>query len=134
MQALLAAIVAGVLAYLFVTAALVTASVRMVAGFWPRFSKALLCSLILFVITLIVSSALQPIVGPGHGWAPTSGIMLVINAMVVNGLNRRPDGTRIGFVSSALASLIQTAFEVALLLLLVVALGLSLLEAILTAH
>jgi hypothetical protein len=134
MQALLAAIVAGVLAYLFITAALVTTTVRMVAGFWPRFSKALLCSLILFVVTLIVSSALQPIVGAGNGWAPTSGIMLVINAVVVNGLIRRPDGTRIGFVSAALASLIQTAFEMALLLLLLVALGISLLEAILLAH
>jgi hypothetical protein len=131
MESILTAVAVGVLLYFFVVAALVMSTVRMVAGFWPRFSKALLCSMVIFVLSLIVTSVVQSVVGAGNGFAPSAGIMLVLNAVVVNGLIKRPDGTSIGLVLAGLASLVQMVFEIALLVLFVLSLGLSFFAAML---
>ena len=60
--------------------------------------------------------------------------MLVLNAVVVNGLVRRPDGTAIGWVKAGLAALIQLTMEIVLMMLFVIALGVSLWEAIQHMH
>ncbi len=130
MEPLLAAVIVGVLTDFIVVAALIIASVRMVAGFWPTFPKALLCSTLLFFLSLIVTTAMQTVVGKGNGFAPTSGVMLVLSAVVVNGLIKRPDGTSIGLAMAALASLIQLIAEILVIVLVVIGFGFSLLVAL----
>jgi hypothetical protein len=134
MEGMFIAAVVGLLGNFAVVAMLVMVAVRMIDGFWPSFTRALLCSTLILVLSLIVAATTQSILGHGNGASLTALIMFAVNTVLLKGLIRRPDGTPIGLGTAALASLIQMTSEIVLVLLLALVLGVSLVAAMQGAH
>jgi hypothetical protein len=113
--------------------ALVMASVRIVAGFWPTIPRALLCATLVFILTALVAWSVQFALG-SDDHVPTWAIMLVLNAVIMNSLIRKPDGAAMGLLTAGLAALVQIAVEAAVIVVLAIVLGLSIFEAVQNAH
>jgi len=112
---------------------LVMASVRIVSGFWPTIPRALLCATLVFILTALVAWSMQFAFG-SNNHVPTWAIMLVLNAVVMNSLIRKPDGAPMGLLAAGLAALVQIAVEAAVIVVLAIVLGLSIFEAVQNAH
>ena len=112
---------------------LVMTSVRIVAGFWPTIPRALLCAGLVFILTMLVAWSMQLALG-ANDHVPTWAIMLVLNAVIMNSLIRKPDGTAMGLLTAGLAALVQIAVEAAVIVVLAIVLGLSIFEAVQNAH
>jgi len=112
---------------------LVMTSVRLVAGFWPTIPRALLCAGLVFILTILVAWSVQLALGSDNH-VPTWAIMLVLNAVVMNSLIRKPDGAAMGLLVAGLAALVQIAVEAAVIVLLAIVLGWSIFEAVQNAH
>lgn len=112
---------------------LVMASVRIVAGFWPSIPRALLCALLVFILTIVVAWSIHVALGT-NDHVPNWAVMLVLNAVIMNSLIRKPDGTAMGLLTAGLAALVQIAVEAAVIVVLAIVLGLSIFEAVQNAH
>jgi hypothetical protein len=130
-DSILSAIGMAILINVFGVGALVMASVRIVAGFWPTMRRALLCATLVFILSILFIWT-APLALGVH--LPTWPVMLVLNTVVMNSLIRQPDGTSMGLFKAGLAALAQFAVEAAVILVLALVLGLSIFEAMQNAQ
>ncbi len=128
-------IVALILGCLLSATAIVVVSVRLVAGFWPKFSSSLLTAIAVSVTGFIVASESQSQLG-STGPYPTLTFLVtaLINIACLHFLIRKPDGQRLGFAHACFATVIQFAAELILFASVVVFLWYELIKTMSQGH
>lgn len=135
MQTVLTSLAVFVIGYVVFVAAVLFLSMRLAAGFFPRFAHALLTSCVVAILSLIVCWIVAATLTMGAtGAIVWLAANFFLNAMMVNVLMRRRDGATIGFGRACVVTAIQFAIEIVILFAVFLSVGAEILQFIGKLH
>lgn len=125
--ALLYAIVALVV-FIAIGAGILMLSTKLGASFMPKFSMAVVTTIVQFIAAAVVSWLLRMVLGMGGLSSLVSLIVIfLVYAAISNALLKRPDGGQMGMGRACLVTLIQIIIQIILAVILFFVFGAALL-------
>ncbi|MEO8803152.1 MAG: hypothetical protein ABI304_08980 [Rudaea sp.] len=96
-------------------AGIIMLSMRLVAGFTPKFLLAAATAIVAWIAVIAASWILGMILGHGTLTSLLALVVFfVVNAAIINALLKRPDGGQIGFGKACLVTLVELIIEIVL--------------------
>ena len=129
METVLTSLAVSVIGTVVFIAVVLLLSMRLGAGFFPRFAHALLTSCVIAILSLvvcwIVAATLTMSAAGAIVWLTAT---FLLNATMVDVLMRRRDGATIGFGRACVVTAIQFAIEIVILFAVFLSVGAEILQ------